>query len=205
MLATRRRAFRLLLLTVLAPARHRLPRLLPVAYPVHPRSTTSSSAHQHQDIGLPDLAQIAPVVDVQSANATSHSDLDLCCDFLASSSSPPRETLDSIAQVASAFFSSLPNQRGRFCEALLFLPALDVIADALRLESVVLQAVNSYCGSVAWRLCQISSPSTSTRWWPVSPSRTPWPRSCSSAGPPSTPVCCCSIAPRLSSYSWSTW
>lgn len=110
-------------------------------------STSSSSTHQQPgELGLLDLAQIAPILDVRPDDAPPHADIDLCRDFLASASSPTGETLDAITRVVGAFFSSLPNQRGRFCEALLLLPALDVIVDALRLESAVLHAVASFCG-----------------------------------------------------------
>ena len=108
-------------------------------------ASVCSARAQQEELGLLDLAQIAPVLDFRAPNAPSNADLDLCRDFLAASLPPPREALDALTQIVSSFFLSLPNQRGRFCEALLALPGLDLLADALRLESAVLDAFTTYC------------------------------------------------------------
>lgn len=115
---------------------------------------SAASSHHQQEMGLLELSNLAPLLDARPAssapshaiNAPTQADLELCHYFLASSSPPTREALDALAQIVGNFFSSLPNQRGRFCQALLALPMLDTLAGVLRLESAVLHAIAAHGG-----------------------------------------------------------
>ena len=114
----------------------------------HDQYSTSQAQHDQGELGLLDLARIADVIDPapRPTDVLSHSDLELCRSFLSSDLPLPASSLDDVATVVRTFFSSLPNEHGRYALGLMWLPQWETLSNTLCLEHMVLDALNSSYG-----------------------------------------------------------